>query len=83
MPLRVLDQFMSTTHIYKVSRELVDILQPLVGNTEHHVANSQELVKEMTKIRVEEGESFVSYNLVSLFIKTRIKEVITYFRFGG
>ena len=41
--------------------------------TEHHTENSQELVKEMTKLRVE-GESFVSYDVVSLFTKTPIKE---------
>ena len=40
---------------YRVSRELANILQPLVGKTEHHTENSQELVKEMTKLRVEEG----------------------------
>ena len=42
--------------------------------TEHHAANLQELVKEITKIRVEEGELFVSYDVVSLFMKTPIKE---------
>ena len=62
------------TITYRVSRELANILQPLVGKTEHHTENSQELVKEMTKLRVEEGESFVSYNVVSLFTKTPIKE---------
>ena len=35
---------------------------------------AQELLKEMTKLRVEEGESFVSYDVVSLFTKTPIKE---------
>ena len=41
----------------------------------HHAANSQELVKEMTKITVEEeGESVLSYDVVSLFTKTPLKE---------
>ena len=59
---------------YRLSRELANILQPLVGKTEHHTENSQELVKEMTKLRVKEGESFVSYDVVLLFMKTPIKE---------
>ena len=59
---------------YKVSRELANILQPLVGKTEHHAANSQELVNEITKVKLEEGESFVSYDVVSLFTKNPIKE---------
>ena len=54
--------------------ELANILQPLVGKTEHHTENSQELVKEMTKPESDEGESFVSYDVVSLFTKTPIKE---------
>ena len=62
------------TIAYRVSRELANILQPLVGKTEYHTENSQELVKEMTKLRVEEGESFVPYDVVSLFTKTPIKE---------
>ena len=31
-------------------------------------------MKEITKIRVEEGESFMSYDVVSLFTKTAVKE---------
>ena len=42
--------------------------------------NSQELVKEMAKLRVEEGESFVSCDVVSLFTKTPIKEAFEIIR---
>ena len=73
VPLRPIVDYTQTI-AYRVSRELANILQPLVGKTEHHTENSQELVKEMTKLRVEEGESFVSYDVVSLFTKTPIKE---------
>ena len=72
-PLRPIVDYTQTVG-HKVFRELADILQPFVGKTEHHATNSQELVKEMTKIRVEEGESFMSYHVVSLFTKTPIKE---------
>ena len=73
VPLRPIVDYTQTI-AYRVSRELANILQPLVGKTEYHTENSQELVKEMTKLRVEEGESFVSYDVVSLFTKTPIKE---------
>ena len=39
----------------RISRELANILQPLVGKTEHHTENSQELMKEMTKLTLKEG----------------------------
>ena len=71
VPLRPIVDYTQTT-AYRVSRELANILQPLVGKTEHHTENSQELVKEMTKLRAEEGESFVSYDVMSLFTKTPI-----------
>ena len=71
VPLRPIVDYTQTI-AYRVSRELANILQPLVGKTEHHTENSQELVNEMTKLRVE-GESFVSYDVVSLFTKTPIK----------
>ena len=57
VPLRPFVDYTQTI-AYIVSRELANILQPLVGKTEHRTENSQELVKEMTKLRVKEGESY-------------------------
>ena len=48
-----------------VSRDLTNTLQPLVGKTKHHTENSQELVKEMTGLKVKEGESFVRVTYVT------------------
>ena len=79
VPLRPIVDYTQTI-AYRVSRELANILHPLVGKTEHHTENSQELVKEMTKLTVEEGESFVSYDVVSLFTKTPIKEAFEIIR---
>ena len=62
-----------TDNIIHTSRDLANLIQPLLGKTEHHTENSQELVKKMTGLKVKEGESFVSYD-VSLFTKTPIKE---------
>ena len=81
MPLRPIVDYTQTIG-YKVSRELADLLQPFVfvGKTEQHAANSQELVKEMTKISIDEGESFMSYDVVSLFTKIPIKDACVVIR---
>ena len=77
MPLRPIYDYTQTIG-YKVSQELADILQPLVGKTDHHAANTQELVKEKT--RVEERQPFVSYDVISLFTKTPMKGACEGFR---
>ena len=64
---------------YNVSRFLVDILGPLVRNTDHHVKNSRHLAEELQGLRVEEGYYFYSHGVVSLFMNmpiTRALEVI-------
>ena len=64
------------TIAYGVSRDVANIIQPLVGKTEHHIKSSQELVKGTTGLKVEEGESFVSYDFVSLLTKTPTKVIM-------
>lgn len=57
------------TIVYRVFRNLANIQQPLVGKTEQYTENSQELVEEMAGLKVKELESFVSYDVVSMFTK--------------
>ncbi|XP_070577734.1 uncharacterized protein [Ptychodera flava] len=54
------------------SRALADILQPLVGNTVHHVKNSKHLAEEMETCTIGEDEIFNSHDVVSLFTNTPI-----------
>ena len=71
-PLRPIVDYTQTI-AYKVSRDLADILQPLVGKSEHHVENSKSLVEEVKSLHINEDEMFVSYDVVSLFTKTPIE----------
>ncbi len=73
VPLRPIVNYTQTI-AYRLSRDLADILKPLMGKTIHHTENSQELVKEMKKEKLEEDEMFVSYDVVSLFTKTPIRQ---------
>ena len=47
VPLRPIVEYTQTI-AYRVSRDLADIIHLLVGKTQHHTEDSQELVKEMT-----------------------------------
>jgi hypothetical protein len=65
---------------YNIYRSLADILAPLVGTTTHHVKNSQHLAQELGEILLEEGEIFVSHDVVSLFTNTPIEETLKIIR---
>ena len=61
---------------YKTSRALADLLQPLVGNTQHHVNNSKDLSEEMAKVLIQEGDIFISHDVVSLFTNVPIDKAL-------
>ncbi len=62
--------------MYETSKELARILGPLVGQTQHHVANSKDLADNLAEVLVEEGEEFISHDVVSLFTNTQIKKAL-------
>jgi hypothetical protein len=70
-PLRPIVDYAQTI-AYKLSRDLADILQPLVGKTKYHVENSKDLVNELKSVKLENDEIMISYDVVSLFTKTPI-----------
>ena len=51
---------------YETSRALADLLNPLIGNTEHHVKNSKDLADELSGVFIEDNEMFNSHDVVSL-----------------
>ncbi|XP_071956841.1 uncharacterized protein [Antedon mediterranea] len=55
---------------YEVSKFLRDILKPMVGNTTHSINNSKELATELKDLHVSPNQTFVSFDVVSLFTKT-------------
>ncbi|XP_071944775.1 uncharacterized protein [Antedon mediterranea] len=69
LPLRPIVDCINSIY-YNLGKSLADILEPLVGNTIHHVKNSKDLVKELATLNVPQNYTFVSYDVVSLFTKT-------------
>ena len=72
MPLRPIISFIGSP-TYNLSKEIARLLQPLVGNTAHHVRNSIELADEVKTMIVQEDEAMVSFDVVSLFTKIPVE----------
>ena len=53
---------------------------PLMGKTDHRVKNSQEFATEMASVLIDEGECFVSHDVVSLFTNMPISEALEIIR---
>ncbi|XP_072020328.1 uncharacterized protein [Amphiura filiformis] len=63
----------------KYKRKLVYALSKLkkeVGNTQHHVKNSQQLAEDLSKVVIEEEDILNSHDVVSLFTNTPIDQVL-------
>ena len=65
---------------YGVVKELARILKPLTGNTIHHVNNSMESADDIKKIKLEEGECIISYDVSALFTSIPVKSAIELLR---
>ncbi|XP_072043299.1 uncharacterized protein [Amphiura filiformis] len=65
---------------YATSRSMADILAPLIGKTEHHVNNSQQLAEELTGVMINDGEMFNSHDVVSLCTNVPIEETLIIIR---
>ena len=61
---------------YGVAKDLARILKPLSGNTIHQVNNSKEFAEDIKKIKLEEGECIMSYDVAALFTSILVKPAI-------
>ena len=61
---------------YGVAKELARILKPLSGNNNHQVLNSKEFADDIKKMKLEEGECIMSYNVAALFTSIPVKPAI-------
>ena len=52
------------------------IMQPLVGNTEHHIKNSAHFVKLLKDIKLKEHDLLVSFDVESLFTMVPINDTL-------
>ena len=74
-PLRPIVDYTGTI-AYRLSRDLADLLKPLVGKTVYHAGNSCQLTAAMRQLTIEDDEMLVSYDVVSLFTKTPIDQAL-------
>ncbi|XP_072028106.1 uncharacterized protein [Amphiura filiformis] len=52
---------------YSLARFLADLLSPLVGNSPHHIQNSQDFVSKLQTLKLDEAEVLTSYDVTALF----------------
>ena len=74
-PLRPIMSSRSTV-TYGMAKELARILKPLTGNTIHHVNNSSEFADDIKKIKLEEGECIIPYDVSALFTSIPVQSAI-------
>jgi len=74
-PLRpVVDYTGSIT--YNTARAIADLLNPMVGNTEHHIKDSKDLTDKLKNTKIKDNHILVSHDVVSLFTKVPMPEAM-------
>ena len=61
---------------YGVAKVLAEIIKPLMGCSQHHVHNSQQLAEEMKEMKLEKGECITSYDVIALFTSIPIPSAL-------
>ena len=74
-PLRPIVDYTNSI-AYNLSRSLADILAPMIGKSERHVKNTKDLAKCLKDFRLQDFETFVSFDVTSLFTKTPIPQAL-------
>ena len=62
------------TPIYNTAKFVARIIKPLVGKSSHHVENSQDLIKKLKCVTVEDDEIMASFDVTALFTNVPIRE---------
>ncbi|XP_072030550.1 uncharacterized protein [Amphiura filiformis] len=52
---------------YELARFVSGIVSPLIGNTDHHITNTQSFVENIRDLKLESDESLVSFDVSALF----------------
>ena len=61
---------------YNTSKELANILKPLVGWTTHHLKNTKDFIEQIKDIKLLPDETIISYDIKALFTSVPIQPVI-------
>ena len=61
---------------YELARFVAGIISSLVGQTEHHITNTQVFVEKIHDLKLEPDESIVSFDVSALFTSIPVKEAL-------
>ena len=61
---------------YNTSKELENILKPLVGWTTHHLKNTKDFIQQIKDVKLLPDETIISYDTKALFTSVPIQPVI-------
>ena len=75
IPLRPIVSSTGTVS-YNTSKELANILKPLVGWISHHLKNTKDFIDQIKDVRLLPDETIISYDIKALFTSVPIKPVI-------
>ncbi|KAK5644761.1 hypothetical protein RI129_006061 [Pyrocoelia pectoralis] len=65
---------------YGLSKYLTRLLQPHIGQTTHHIKNSDHFIECMKNFKLEEEDILVSFDVISLFTKVPLMETLKYIK---
>ena len=61
---------------YELACVVADILSPLIGNTVHHILNTQTFVEEVKDLKLHPDESLVSFDVTALFTSIPVNDTL-------
>jgi hypothetical protein len=75
MPLRpIVNCTISPT--YGMAKHLVGLLKPLVGNSIHHIRNSEAFIQKLKETQLQEKALLVSFSVTSLFARVPLEDTL-------
>jgi len=79
IPLRpIVSSINAPTHL--LAKYLLKILNPLVGNTDSYIKNSQHFLEKLSQIDIDPNNTLVSFDVVSLFTNVPVDKTLTVVR---
>ncbi|XP_072033380.1 uncharacterized protein [Amphiura filiformis] len=61
---------------YELARFVSGIISPLIGNTEHHISNTQSFVEDIRDLQLDPDESLVSFDVSALFTSIPVDKTL-------
>ena len=74
-PLRPIVSSIGTAS-YNTAKELAKILKPLVGKSQHHLQNTKDFIQQIKDVKLQQGETIISYDVKALFTSVPIQPVL-------